>query len=128
MSEKLKPCWHCGKDVHIKDIVDEKGLLMHEFVCAEGSSCLGSGLFTAFFPGKKETAIDAWNTRAPIYTPVKPEDITDGHYWLVGPDGDKMVDRVVWKYTVGGAEDVHVNDLAEAGFTFYRIPDMEVAE
>ena len=68
----------------------------------------------------------------PLYTPVKPEDVTDGWYWLVGPDGEKMVDRVVWKYTVGGAEDVHVNDLAEAGFTFYRIPelpdDLEVSE
>ena len=68
----------------------------------------------------------------PIYEPVKPEDVTDGWYWLVGPDGEKMVDRVVWKYTVGGAEDVHVNDLAEAGFTFYRIPelpdDLEVSE
>ena len=34
----------------------------------------------------------------------------------------------LWKYTVGGAVDVHINDLAEAGFTFYRIPDLEVAE
>ena len=68
----------------------------------------------------------------PLYTPVKPEDVKNGWYWLVGPDGEKMVDRVVWKYTVGGAEDVHVNDLAEAGFTFYRIPelpdDLEVSE
>ena len=64
----------------------------------------------------------------PLYTPVKPEDVTDGWYWLVGPDGEKMVDRVVWKYTVGGAEDVHVNDLAEAGFTFYRIPELPELE
>ena len=64
----------------------------------------------------------------PLYTPVKPEDVTDGWYWLVGPDGEKMVDRVVWKYTVGGAEDVHVNDLAEAGFTFFRIPELPELE
>ena len=64
----------------------------------------------------------------PLYTPVKPEDVTDGWYWLVGPDGEKMVDRIVWKYTVGGAEDVHVNDLAEAGFTFFRIPELPELE
>ena len=68
------------------------------------------------------TGIDVQS--APRYSPVKPEDVPDGWCWLVGPDGEKMVDRVVWKYTVGGAEDVHVNDLAEAGFTFYRIPEL----
>ena len=47
--------------------------------------------------------------RSPIYTLVKPEDVTDGWYWLVGPDGEKMVDRGGWKYIVGGAEDVHVD-------------------
>ena len=63
--------------------------------------------------------------------PVKPEDVKNGWYWSVDPAGKKTVDRIVWKYIVGGAQDVHVNDLAEAGFTFYRIPnlpDLEVTE
>ena len=68
----------------------------------------------------------------PVYEPVKPEDVKNGWYWSVDPAGKKTVDRIVWKYIVGGAQDVHVNDLAEAGFTFYRIPelpdDLEVSE
>ena len=69
MSNKLQPCWHCGKEVHIKDIIDEKGLLMHEFVCTEGSSCLGSGLFTAFFPEKKRNGDRTMEPPSPALLP-----------------------------------------------------------
>ncbi len=67
----------------------------------------------------------------PIYAQDKADDITDGYCWLVDPAGERMVIRVACKYTVGDAHDEHVNDLAAAGFTFYRIPelpDLEVAE
>ena len=128
MNDKLQPCWHCGKDVHIKDIIDEKGLLMHEFVCATGSSCLGSGLFTAFFPEKKETAIDAWNRRATLYTPVRREDITDGVYWAVTPDKRTFTVEILCGEAYWGKRQdlsVFLRDFP----TLYRIPplNLEVA-
>ena len=135
MSNKLQPCWHCGKEVHIKDIIDEKGLLMHEFVCATGSSCLGSGLFTAFFPEKKETAIEQWNRRAPLYSPVKPEDVTPGHYWLVTPDGEKTMEQIWDGYGNCGLciQDpidgwITVEEIYKWGGMLYSIPPLEVAE
>ena len=135
MSNKLQPCWHCGNEVHIKDIIDEKGLLMHEFVCATGSSCLGSGLFTAFFPEKKETAIEQWNRRAPLYSPVKPEDVTPGHYWLVTPDGEKTMEQIWDGHGNCGLciEDpldgwITVEEIYKWGGMLYSIPPLEVAE
>ena len=68
------------------------------------------------------------NFTPPLYEPVKPEDVKNGWYWSVDPAGKKTVDRIVWKYIVGGAQDVHVNDLAEAGFTFFRIPELPELE
>lgn len=138
MSEELQPCWHCGKEVHIKDIIDEKGLLMHEFVCATGSSCLGSGLFTAFFPEKKETAIEQWNRRAPLYTPVNPEDITEGWYWHK-PSVDDDAEIVHIRYEDGSfgmeTQDIKpfitVHELYMWGGILFRIPEfpyLEVAE
>ena len=75
----------------------------------------------------------------PLYTPVKPEDITEGHYWAVMPDGAKTVEYVnkgyIKNYCVMDGEDgkvmIDVNDLLNDGWVFYRIPnlpDLEVAE
>ena len=118
MEDRLKPCPFCGGE-------DVKILYFTSVLCRGICNVCGASGHVSEVPAE---AIEQWNCRAPLYSPVKPEDVTDGWCWLVGPDGEKMVDRVVWKYIVGGAQDVHVNDLAEAGFTFFRIPELPELE
>ena len=64
---------------------------------------------------------------APLYSPVKPEDIANGWYWLVDPDGRESVCGILGA-TVFGYRPWNLHGLISEGYTFYRVPDMEVAE
>ena len=70
----------------------------------------------------------------PLYTPVKPEDVTEGYYWLVTQDGEKTIERIWDGYGDGalGMESpegwVTVSEIYELGGVLYSIPPLEVAE
>jgi hypothetical protein len=65
---ELKPCPFCGGNVTLTTGGKSDGLLT--FVCDEGSTCRGSKIFTGTLVEDRETAITAWNTRAPSALPV----------------------------------------------------------
>ena len=91
MSEKLEPCPFCGKmdtvgvfagsELEELDDLDDADCFA---VCCDATTC-GCGAVGGHSM-TKETAIKRWNRRAPLYTPVRREDITDGVYWAVTPD------------------------------------------
>jgi hypothetical protein len=66
---ELKPCPFCGGNVTLTTGGKSDGLLT--FVCDEGSTCRGSKIFTGTLVEDRETAITAWNTRAPSALPVE---------------------------------------------------------
>ena len=78
------------------------------------------------------TGIDVQS--APLYTPVKPEDVTNGYYWLVTQDGEKTIERIWDGYNNGGLGMespegwVAVSEIYELGGVLYSIPPLEVAE
>ena len=74
---------------------------------------------------------------APLYSPVKPEDVTNGYYWLVTQDGEKTIERIWDGYNNGGfgmeQPDgwVTVFEIYMWGGILFRIPELpplEVAE
>ena len=73
-------------------------------------------------------------TVPPIYTPVKPEDVIPGYYWLVTPDGEKTIEQIWDGYGHGalGMESpegwVAVSEIYELGGVLYRVPVLEGEE
>lgn len=73
-------------------------------------------------------------TEPPLYSPVKPENVTEGYYWLVTPDGEKTIEQIWDGYGDGslGMESpegwVTVSEIYELGGVLYSIPQLEVAE
>ena len=75
---------------------------------------------------------------APLYSPVKPEDIANGWYFVNGPDMKKQAVRVElpghpddddseWIWCVGKTFGT-VKSLTGSWHTFYRIPDPDFVE
>jgi hypothetical protein len=62
----LKPCEHCGTVPTIEEMALDSGPVRF-FLCVKNSSCIGSGVFTLWFPDKTTDAqaIDWWNRRSP---------------------------------------------------------------
>ena len=83
-------------------------------------------------------------TEPPLYSPVKPEDVTEAWYWVRDKDGHLRYEPISVSgngldafYSYYNAsyrcwDDVKVADLFASGCTLYRIPelpdDLEVAE
>ena len=71
---------------------------------------------------------------APLYSPVKPEDVIPGYYWLVTPDGEKTIEQIWDGYGHGalGMESpegwVTVSEIYELGGVLYRVQDLEVGK
>lgn len=59
MSAELKPCPYCGCELTIED----RGENLLVFLCPPHSSCIGSGLGTYAMASKRESAIEAFNSR-----------------------------------------------------------------
>ena len=84
--------------------------------------------------GCAEYDIAMVKTEAPLYTHVKPEDVTPGYYWLVTPDGEKTIEQIRDGYGDGslGMESpegwVTVSEIDELGGVLYSIPSLEVAD
>ena len=125
MSEKLEPCPFCGSvDIKIKAVNGE----LPSAVC---QSCgVTSGYGCSFVD-----VAEIWNRRAPLYSPVKPEDVTPGHYWLVTPDGEKTMEQIWDGYGNCGLciQDpldgwITVEEIYKWGGMLYSIPPLEVAE
>ena len=133
MSEKLKPCPFCGKTDPVGVFthserntgweVDERYDYLSVCCAYDNGGCGAAGGYRE----TKEEAIEIWNKRAPLYTPVKPEDIANGWYWMVDPDGRESVCGVLG-LTVFCGRPQPLRGLIAEGYTFYRIPDLEVAE
>ena len=134
MSEKLKPCPFCGASGKanidcLYYIFDPKENRRAQFYCL---ACGAEGPIVTVednYSGSEvpTEAIDAWNRRAPLYEPVKPEDIANGWYWMVDPDGRESVCGVLG-LTVFCERPQPLRGLIAEGYTFYRIPNLEVAE
>ena len=140
MSEKLEPCPFCGKmdtvgvfarrQIEELDDWDDADCFA---VCCDATTggCGAVGGYTSI----KGAAIKRWNRRAPLYPPVKPEDVTPGHYWLVTPDGEKTMEQIWDGYGNCGLciQDpidgwITVEEIYKWGGMLYSIPPLEVAE
>lgn len=127
MSEKLKPCPFCGKTdtigvfshSQIEDLYESKGLDCFAVCCdAQNGGCGAVGGYEE----ERDDAIATWNRRAPLYFHVKPEDVTDGWYWVVGKVG------LPWIELLGATSIARYNGK---GYKLYRVPelpDLEAAE
>ena len=70
----------------------------------------------------------------PLYTPVKPEDVTPGWYWAVSQSGVVTVCEAmghslffIRKESMIFSE-YSVKTILDRGYTLYRIPELEVSE
>ena len=69
-------------------------------------------------------------TVSPLYSPVKPEDVTVGYYWLVTPGTENTIERIWDGYGDGslGMESpegwVTVSEIYELGGVLYSIPEL----
>ena len=77
---------------------------------------------------------EIWNRRAPLYSPVKPEDVTPGWYWAVSQSGVVTVCEAmghslffIRKESMIFSE-YSVKTILDRGYTLYRIPELEVSE
>ena len=124
MEDRLKPCPFCGGE-------DVKILYFTSVLCRGICNVCGASGHVSEVPAE---AIEQWNCRAPLYSPVKPEDVIPGYYWLVTPDGEKTIEQIWDGYGHGalGMESpegwVAVSEIYELGGVLYSIPPLEVAE
>ncbi len=145
MSEKLKPCPFCGASgkenlnclFFVNDPQENRRAQIYCLECgAEGSIVTVEDNYSG--SEVPEEALEAWNTRAPLCSPVKPEDIGYGRYFIrkdsVGVNLLRFVTvdlsgrLVVYKRS---NEVGTVDDYVLRGHTFFRIPELhelEVAE
>ncbi len=86
---------------------------------------LFSGLYV--FLKLCDLATPIWFEAEYRYIRVNPEEITNGWYWMVDPDGRESVCGILGA-TVFGYRPWNLHGLISEGYTFYRVPDMEVAE
>ena len=95
--------------------------------CATRSGCVGYSTPCI--------AAATWNNRAPLYSPVKLDDVKEGYYWLVTPNTKNTIERIWDGYKKGvlGMETVDgmwitVKEIYEWGGMLYRVPELEGAE
>ena len=125
--EKLKKCPFCGHDAELHELGGELDRYIN--TVAQCPNC------DAGFAGYSASEVlPLWNRRAPIYAPAKPNEVTEGHYWLVTPDGEKTIERIWDRYNNNGLGMespegwVAVSEIYELGGVLYSIPPLEVAE
>ena len=95
MSEKLKPCPFCGG---IASIVFHSKYAVAE---CKNFECAATTRKIFVKPDAEHEEMESaelklaeiWNRRASLYEPVKPEDVTEGYYWLVTQDGEKTIKK-----------------------------------
>ncbi len=124
MEDRLKPCPFCGGE-------DVKILYFTSVLCRGICNVCGASGHVSEVPAE---AIEQWNCRAPLYSPVKPEDVTPGWYWAVSQSGVVTVCEAmghslffIRKESMIFSE-YSVKTILDRGYTLYRIPELEVSE
>ena len=134
MEDRLKPCPFCEK-------IDSVGVFLYReiedlddwddedysAVCCNAQTG-GCGAIGGYGE-TKDIAAELWNRRAPLYTPVKPEDITEGWYWHK-PTADDDAEIVYIRCEDGtfgmDTQDrfITVLELYMWGGVLFRIPEL----
>ena len=136
ISEKLKPCPFCGGEAYMdwttlydntKPYSIEKAEKRYWGQCTKCSTQRGCVSYPT-----PVGAFEAWNTRAQLYTHIKPEDVKEGYYWLVTPNTENTIERIWDGHNNGvlGMETVDgmwitVEEIYEWGGMLYRVPELE---